>query len=187
MPDDSIPKTLNAIKQLPSVDLLRELLAYDPETGTFRWKVRRRGTKGIGSIAGYRQPNGYRQITINGTLWLAHRLAWKVMTGKDPVSTIDHINHNTDDNSFANLREASMHQQSTYRTGHGSSKFLGVSWHKRSKVWSAKIRVNKKLRHIGSFTCEIKAARAYDAHASAAWGEFANLNFPEALWPTGHG
>jgi hypothetical protein len=52
------------------------------------------------------------------------------------------------------------------RTG-GTSRFLGVCWHKARKRWCARIRVNGKQRGLGWFTDEVEAARAYDRAALA--------------------
>ena len=182
MPDDTLPKTLNAINPLPSVERLNELLDYDPATGIFRWKVRRGGGAIAGSVAGYLHKRGYRHIRIDGVEYKAHRLAWKIMTRADPMDTIDHINNQPDDNRFSNLREATHSQQCRNTTSRemSSSKFLGVSWQKDREKWRVRIRGNGKLKHIGLFTCEIEAARAYDAAAAEHYGEFANLNFSEA-------
>lgn len=42
-----------------------------------------------------------------------------------------------------------------------SSKFIGVSWNKFAKKWSAKIRVDGKYKHIGYFKSEFAASFAY--------------------------
>ena len=81
---------------------------------------------------------------------------------------------------FANLREATRRQQCINVTAWGSSEFLGVSWKKCRRKWQVHIKVNGKSRNLGTFACEIEAAKAYDAAAIEHHGEFANLNFPEA-------
>ena len=161
---------------LPSVERLHELLDYDPDTGVFRWKVRR-GSTVAGAIAGRTNGSGHRQIAIDGVRYQAHRLAWKIATGNDPVDTIDHRNRNPDDNRFANLREATKQQQSAHRTAFGVSQYLGVSWHKGTAKWVAQTSAHGKKRHLGYFVCEDDAARAYDAAAREHFGEFASLNF----------
>jgi len=57
-----------------------------------------------------------------------------------------------------------------------TSRFRGVCWHKRVKKWAAKISINKKRIHLGVFTYEIEAAKAYNKAALAAWGKSAKLN-----------
>ena len=42
-----------------------------------------------------------------------------------------------------------------------SSQYKGVSWSKQSKKWTAQIRINGKLKHLGSFKCELEASEAY--------------------------
>lgn len=164
------------MKPLPDLNRLNEMLAYDQNTGLFTWDVSR-GGKHAGSLAGTLNDRGYREIMIDGVRYKAHRIAWKMMTGSDPAKTIDHINNIRDDNRFPNLREATQQQQcaNTTRSG-GSSDHLGVCWHKKLNKWVAHIRINGKKRHLGIFSCEIEAARAYDVAAAKHHGEFANLN-----------
>jgi hypothetical protein len=57
-----------------------------------------------------------------------------------------------------------------------SSKYKGVSFHKRDKIYTAHITIDKKLIHLGTFKNEIQAAMAYDEAAVKYFGEYANLN-----------
>ncbi len=43
-----------------------------------------------------------------------------------------------------------------------SSKFIGVSWKKSNRNWTAQIEVDKKSVHLGCFENETDAAKAYD-------------------------
>jgi hypothetical protein len=60
-----------------------------------------------------------------------------------------------------------------------SSKYFGVSFHKRHGKFLASIRKDGKLKHIGSFENEIEAALAYNKKALEFYGEKANLNIIE--------
>lgn len=93
---------------------------------------------------------------------------------------VDHINHDGLDNRRCNLREATKSQNAhNMRSNLGvTSSYKGVSWYKRDSTWEAKIKTDGQYRFLGRFADEEAAARAYDAAALAAWGEYAYLNFP---------
>ena len=46
-----------------------------------------------------------------------------------------------------------------------SSKYEGVSWHKRTKKWQAEISINGTTKHLGSNEREEDAAIAYETEA----------------------
>src|SRR5258707_7365907 len=92
-------------KPIVTLARVRELLAYDPEAGTFTWKVRLSKNTHVGDIAGCITSEGYGIIRINERGYLAHRLAWLITTGKWPPE-IDHKNGIKNDNRWMNLREA---------------------------------------------------------------------------------
>lgn len=121
--------------------------------------------------------DGYATASIGGKTVGMHRL---ILGLTDPKWFTDHINHDTLDNRRSNLRPATRAQSSANRRGWGkTSRFKGVRF-KRGR-YEARIRVNGRLDHIGCFTKEEDAARAYDARAREAWDEFARCNFREEL------
>lgn len=93
---------------------LTEKLTYDPDSGIFTWNVETRRVP-AGSIAGgslevVSRNNRYVKIGVGGRRYLAHRLAWYYMTGEWPEFCIDHIDRNTVNNRWSNLRAATHHQ-----------------------------------------------------------------------------
>ena len=93
---------------------------------------------------------------------------------------VDHINHNGLDNRRVNLRPSSRSQNGANRRKLGtfSSLYKGVTWNKMARKWKATVTRDKRQRHLGYFTDEIAAARAYDSAAVELFGEYAQLNFP---------
>jgi hypothetical protein len=160
-----------------TAEALRELLAYDPETGEFVWLKSPRNSVPKGAVAGSLNGRGYTCITALGKVYRAHRLAWLHVYGSWPADDIDHINGEPTDNRIANLREAtrSQNQANSRIRKDNSSGSKGVIWERRRQKWEAQIRVNGKRRHLGYFTCKEEAARAYAAAAKQAFGEFARL------------
>ena len=99
-------------KKLPPFDVVNKLIAYNIITGVFTWKVNKSNKK-AGSVAGrVKKKSGYRYITINKQECAAHRVAWLLVTKKDPWPyEVDHINHNKSDNAFKYLRKASEYEK----------------------------------------------------------------------------
>jgi hypothetical protein len=93
---------------------------------------------------------------------------------------VDHKNNHTLDNRRENLRLASTGENNKNRRkmrGNFSSKYKGVFWNEKRKRWFARINVDGKLIHIGSFKKEKEAAKAYDAAAKKYHKVFARGNF----------
>lgn len=95
---------------------------------------------------------------------------------------VDHRDHNGLNNQWYNLREATQPQNSWNESkGPGtSSQYKGVTWRRDAGKWQAQIKVHYRNHYLGCFADEIDAARAYDAAAREAFGEFACLNIPDA-------
>lgn len=157
------------IKPLPTQERINEVLDYNPDTGIFVWKQDRGGSAKKGTIAGSDQTRGYRKIMIDGSRLSAHRLAWKIMNGKDP-NIIDHINRNTSDNRIANLRNgtqtdnmANQKMKCTNKSG-----VSGIHWSERERQWVARIRDGGKRRLVGYFNSLQDASTALACHHSSS-------------------
>lgn len=133
---------------------------------------------------------------VAGRTWRLHRDGYAVAGGAtrrvhmhalvlpvDPPLTVDHWNLNRLDNRRSNLRPATRAQQQWNRgpTCTNTSGFKGVSWHRLRARWRASIRLDGRQVHLGLFDDPAEAARAYDAAALDAWGDFARVNFVEAI------
>jgi hypothetical protein len=177
--------------QLPPVELLNEKFTYAPETGEFHWKARPRqdfatynaystwNSRFAGKVAGW-ELNGARGkryicLTLDYNKFLAHRAAWKMMTGKDPISKIDHEDGNGLNNKWDNLREATQSQQhqnkkikSDNQTGYKNVRRLP---HGR---YAAYIKVDGKFKHLGVYDTPQEAHEVYCTVAKELHGEFFN-------------
>ena len=147
-----------------TAERLRELFAYDSSTGLFTRKVSTTNRVKVGDVAGSPNQKGYINIMVDGRLYPAHRLAWLYEHGIWPQGQIDHINGVKADNRIANLREATngqnMQNMRSARADNGSG-MLGVRWHERDKRWHARIMLDGKAKHLGSFGSPEEAQTAY--------------------------
>ena len=156
-----------AFSELPKIERISQLLDYDPESGMFRWKIFRRWSAKSGDIAGTLSKKGYIIISIDGEDYLAHRLAWKLMTKNDPVHQIDHIDRDKTNNSFSNLREVTnqLNQYNVSEQKNNTSGKKGVYFNKKQQKWIARIGYNYKKINLGSYEKFEDASAAYDQMA----------------------
>lgn len=140
---------------------LNELLSYNKRTGRLTWKTRPGNAWFNARFAGkpaLATPDGkYLVGSIYDKKYLAHRVIFKMVTGRWPSPQIDHRNRKGRDNRWQNLREADrkLNQMnkgldSRNRTGH-----RGVCRVKR--VRAVRYQVSYGRKTIGTFS-SIRAA-----------------------------
>lgn len=154
-------------KNLIPIETLRKLLRYEPETGKLYW-LRRPGDKKFNkrwtgkeaftAIDGQK----YHVGRVLYERYLAHRVAWALYHGEWPKGQIDHINHNRTDNRITNLRVVTnaKNMQNLGINSRNTSGVTGVHKDKRYGVWYAKITVNGKTIHLGTFKTKKEAVAA---------------------------
>jgi len=125
--------------------------------------------KHIGDIAGHvNKANRYININLFATIYQVHKIIYYLHHNVWP-DYIDHINGVRDDNRIENLRVSSpKHNSRSARspTKGATSRYRGVSRYKRHSKWQAMVCVNNKRIFLGYFTCEKKAALAYNKAAT---------------------
>lgn len=97
-----------------------------------------------------------------------------------PEGNIDHINRNTLDNRRENLRVVdqahNMHNSILLRKGNTSG-YRGIYWIKPLKKWSARVRIDGKIKQLGCFSDPVEAALVRDSAVRREYGELATVNF----------
>jgi len=118
--------------------------------------------------------NGYAVKGHNGISM--HRFLSGLVTGDG--KKVDHKNRNGLDNRRRNLRVCtdSQNQANRRRSRNNNSGFKGVSFHRASGKYQAKIKVAGRMRWLGLFADPADAALAYNEAALKYHGEFARLN-----------
>lgn len=177
------------IVNLPTPEVLRELLVYEPETGKLFWKERMESWfksrqncaawngKNAGNEAFTASMIGYRVGTVLARRQLAHRVAWAIYYGHLPDGEIDHINGARSDNRICNLRDAT-HQQNCCNSARrldNTSGYKGVIRFRDGIRWQALIMSGGKTAHIGLFDTPEAAHEAYCEAAKKYHGEFARV------------
>ena len=129
---------------------------YSPQTGMV---YRTKGGKGFGVGPCLTVNNhGYRQTRINKKIYLHHRLAF-VFMGKDiPVDMkVDHINGNTQDNRWDNLRLVTNQENGRNHHNHRNGRVPYVHYRPERKTWSVRKIFNGELKTFGYYKVEQEA------------------------------
>jgi hypothetical protein len=150
---------------------LKSIIHYCPDTGIFTRLSN--GTKySKGDIITSLLHGSYYRVMIDGKRYLCHRLAFLYIEGKMPDGIVDHINRDTKDNRFTNLRHAERRGNNINinKKKNNTSGYTGVVFHKKTKKWRAQYAKG----HIGLFD---KKEDAFDAYCNACkkeYGDFFN-------------
>ena len=163
-----------------TAERLHETLNYNPETGFWTWLVSTNRRIRIGDRAGHSDGDRYLYVTVDGVIYLAHRLAWLYMTGEWPVAEIDHMDLDKKNNRWCNLREATRGQNLANKRAESRNlsglKGVSIRHNMRSVKWYAQISISKKKKHIGAFDCPAAAHLSYVIEANKRFGEFARAS-----------
>lgn len=163
-----------ALKDIPDQEILRKLLSYEKESGKLFWRYR---DKTLGIQERYRKTfnsqfagreaftalrsDGYLYGSIFDSMYLAHRVIFKLVNGEEP-KCIDHVNGDRSDNRISNLRSVSRrdNQRNMGMSSANTSGFTGVCWDSANQKWRATIAVNGRQICLGRHSALEEAVKA---------------------------
>lgn len=162
-------------------EIMRELVDYDPATGSFVWKARSAylfkpgphqqmaANSWNGKHAGRKafdtqHSDGYLFGRIFRESVFAHRLVWLFEHGDWPLHQIDHINGKRSDNRIENLRDVpvDVNAKNTKRNIRNTSGVCGVYLARRAgrQAWVAEIWAKNQKHYLGCFASKDEAGAA---------------------------
>ena len=124
---------------------------YNPNTGNVYWKIAT-GNSTIGKqVTTLASNTKYYRVTLDGTEYMLHRVIYLIMTGEMP-DIIDHINGDSLDNRWCNLRSVTQQVNLCNRKQMRSntSGVTGVIWDKSRGKWKA-VLSRKNLGRFDTF------------------------------------
>ena len=140
-----------------------------PLVSQFKWTTHRTGPRTPQLIYASRRLWDATRKRSGKTIFL-HRFLMNPPLGYD----VDHINGNGLDNHRVNLRVCTRQQNNGNQTPkRHTSRFKGVYRPSGRRSWIARIMVNYRPIHLGSFDTEEAAAQAYQKAAEQHFGAFA--------------
>jgi hypothetical protein len=163
---------------MSALQALAKHFRYDPKTGKFTDIELGKRSAAIGGKHERGTVRISRMIDGVRVYAKAHRLAFHIMTGRTDFDQVDHIDSDTSNNRWANLREATQAQNQANKAPRRWRRLpKGVTRRESliSKPYVASITANKKRHHIGCFETPDLAAEAYRQAAAIHHGEFARV------------
>lgn len=166
-----------SMKNLPSVEYLRECFEYNPESGELIWKKRPRwhfkdiracnswnnknSGKAAASLGINKNGKKYLSVGVSGKIYRAHRVIFKLHYQSEPQQ-IDHIDGNGLNNAINNLRSVNQvgNARNHRKPSNNTSGHVGVYWDAKSKKYRASIRVMGKSHNLGFYPSLEEAALA---------------------------
>jgi hypothetical protein len=165
---------------LPSYERLHKLFEYRDGWLYYKNDVcdkKGRKTKVTqGSKAGSLHPLGYVKMRVDGKMYMAHRIIYKMFNKDFVEGTLDHINNKPADNRIENLRIATCteNNRNAVLRKDNTSGVKGVNWNKRDMRWTASISINGKRKALGNFKDLALATEFVQLARDMVHGDFAN-------------
>lgn len=164
------------MKAKPTIERLREVISYNQETGELTWLKNTSVRNVIGCCAGhFHKTQKYLVVGIDGCTLKGHQVAWALMTGSWPVTTVDHRDRNRGNNKWSNLRVASKFEQSLNQSIRKNNKSgaRGVFNLRRGRLsFMAQIRFKGRMKYLGVYGSFEEAKEVRDLWESMLFGEF---------------
>lgn len=129
----------------------------------------------------FAKKNNNNYYAVRSSKWpkQRHIFMHRVIINAPNDKYVDHANLNGLDNRRSNIRlctnSQNVRNQRITKT-RGTSQYRGVSWDSKVKKWRACIVLECKLRHLGYYKSEHRAAIVYNDAAKELFGEFSRLN-----------
>lgn len=154
-----------------TVSLFREYFKY--EDGNIYW-IKTAGTRAlVGSRAGKRRKDGYYDVGLKGKYYLVHRIIFALNHNYLP-ETVDHIDHNRENNLISNLREATCSQNShNSRISRNNSTGVKGIRKTRNNKFEARIAINGTTIQVGTFDTLECAKSAIEIERKKRHGQYA--------------
>lgn len=171
------------------ISVIREAIAYDERAGTLIWKVRPRshfltdkamrcfnarfpGVPALACVGHQGYPHGALNYLGKRYPLPAHRVAFAITHGRWPDPCVDHINGDRADFRLANLREATMRQNS-YNSGPQPRNRLGIKGvYRQGKRFAAHGYLDGRRVSLGAFDTLEEAVDVRRGFASKHYGVF---------------
>ena len=128
-----------------------------------------------GKPAGARAKNGRLHVKINGRDYRNARIVWALHNGYWPLGHVDHRNGDVSDDRIENLRVATAQQNAQNRSHitNNSSGFVGVTYHKQTGKWWARVTLAGKTQSLGLHSTIPDALAVVKEARKSLFGEFA--------------
>jgi hypothetical protein len=153
--------------KLPPLEILNWLFCFDSENGKL-FRIREPSGKLCNperEIIKVR--NGYLNVAITDSVgkqktFQVHHICYYMHYGIEPLQIVDHIDQDRLNNRPDNFQlvSATVNQRNRGINSNNTSGITGIYWHKQYKKWQAYIKINSKMKHIGSFNSLEEASTA---------------------------
>lgn len=168
-------------------EYLKQCIDYNPETGEFKWKITQ-SSNVYGNDAFSVKVYGNNYVSLKTEIlrkkYTTNRLIVFWMTGfmPSPNRIVITIDNNALNLKWSNIKVGNHSEGNMKKKNYGELAYKGVCFHKPTKKYLTKIKINGKSKHLGLFKTEAEAAEAYMKAAQKHYGELANDGYNHAMY-----